>query len=123
MPRPSKWLIRTKTLPAGLRDRDQRRYGAAARSMCGYHNRPPNPDNLLVLACSNGKVRFVGPFRTEEIARSWHDELRPDDDFRGASSRCRRPRYSPTGGRALPRSLTSWNDLPFATNSNVPVGA
>ena len=81
----------------------------AACSMCGYHNRLPKPDSfVLVLTCSNGKVGFVGPFRTEEIARS---------------SRCRRPQVSDWRPRTLPRFLTSWNGLPFATHSSVPVGA
>jgi hypothetical protein len=66
----------------GLSDRDQRRYGAAKCSMRGYHNRLPKPDSfVLVLTCSNGKVGFVGPLRTEEIVRSWHDALWPDDDL------------------------------------------
>jgi len=60
---------------AWLRDRDQRRYGRVLDVRL-----PQPPAEALQLRAGaeflNGKVGFVGPFRTEEIARS---------------SRCRRP--------------------------------
>ena len=66
---------------ARLRDRNQRDYGPQC-PMCGFHARLAKPDNfVLVLTRPDGKDDFVGPFRTEKAARSWHYELWPDDDL------------------------------------------
>ena len=65
---------------AWLRDRDQRRYG---RVLDVRLPQPPAEARQLRAGAEflNGKVGFVGPFRTEEIARSWHNELWPYDDL------------------------------------------